>query len=214
MRFELIVHLRCHTSVMGWSQNGQLWSAKLRPDSSSSFAHHAHHPGRALHEVGNAVLSIVGVRSVDLLFWEERMQAVSSSLTACTDDGSYGREALATTHEDGIPAVLGTGVATKRIQFAQTICMAGEAGTVTLLDESGASRSCGLEFRAMSSRRSGSDWRPNFCRFQRGSKKPRSCASVHVPLCPSVLLHHTPCALSSSIAALWVSIRSVMSSSA
>ena len=49
---------------------------------------------RALQEVGNTVLSIVSVRSVDLLFWEERMQAVSDELIVCTDDGSYGREAL------------------------------------------------------------------------------------------------------------------------
>lgn len=49
---------------------------------------------RALHEVGNTVLSIVSMRSVDLLFREERMQAVSNELVACTDDGSYGREAL------------------------------------------------------------------------------------------------------------------------
>jgi len=47
-----------------------------------------------VQEVGNTVLSIVGVRSVDLLFWEERMQAVSDELIVCTDDGSYGREAL------------------------------------------------------------------------------------------------------------------------
>jgi ferredoxin/flavodoxin---NADP+ reductase len=71
-----------------------MWRAKLRPGSSSSFAHRAHHPGRALHQVGNTVLSIVGVRSMDLLFWEERMQAVSDELIVCTDDGSYGREAL------------------------------------------------------------------------------------------------------------------------
>jgi hypothetical protein len=128
MRFELIVHRRCHASVMGRSQNGQPWRAKLRPGSSSSFAHRAPHPGRALHEVGSTVLSIVGVRSMDLLFWEARIQAVSDELIACTDDGSYGREALWS------------------------------------------------EFRTMSSRWSGSDWRPNFCRLQLRSKKPRSCA--------------------------------------
>jgi ferredoxin--NADP+ reductase len=44
--------------------------------------------------VDNTILSIVGVESVDLLFWEERMQAVSDELIVCTDDGSYGREAL------------------------------------------------------------------------------------------------------------------------
>jgi hypothetical protein len=139
MRFELIVHRCCHVSVMGWSQNGQLWRAKLTPGSSSSFAHHAHHLGRALHEVGNTVLSIVGVRSVYLLLWEERMQAVSDELIACADDGSYEREALVITCECGIPAVLGTGVAIERAQFGQSIRVDGAAGTVTLLDELGAS---------------------------------------------------------------------------
>jgi phosphohistidine swiveling domain-containing protein len=98
-------------------------------------AHRAHHPGHALHEVGSTVLSIVGVRSVDLLLWEERMQAISDELIACTGDGSYGCEALVIAREYGIPAVLGTGVATERIQFGQTIRVDGDARTVTLLDE-------------------------------------------------------------------------------
>ena len=51
---------------------------------------------RALKGAGNKVLSIVGVRSVDLLFWEDRMRAVSDELIVCTNDGSYGREALVT----------------------------------------------------------------------------------------------------------------------
>jgi phosphohistidine swiveling domain-containing protein len=63
------------------------------------------------------------------------MQAVSDELIACTDDGSYGREALVIVREYGIPAVLGTGVATERFQFGQTIRVDGDAGTVTLLDE-------------------------------------------------------------------------------
>jgi ferredoxin--NADP+ reductase len=51
---------------------------------------------RALRSAGNTVISIVGVRSKDLLFWEERMQTVSDELIVCTNDGSYGREALVT----------------------------------------------------------------------------------------------------------------------
>ncbi len=51
---------------------------------------------RALKEAGNHVISIVGARSKDLLFWEDRMRAVSDELTVCTDDGSYGRKALVT----------------------------------------------------------------------------------------------------------------------
>ena len=51
---------------------------------------------RALKEAGNAVISIVGVRSRDLLFWEDRMRSVSDELIVCTDDGSYGRQGVVT----------------------------------------------------------------------------------------------------------------------
>ncbi|MEA3375572.1 MAG: sulfide/dihydroorotate dehydrogenase-like FAD/NAD-binding protein [Chloroflexota bacterium] len=51
---------------------------------------------RALHEAGNRVFSIIGARTRELLFWEDRMRSVSDALIVCTDDGSYGREALVT----------------------------------------------------------------------------------------------------------------------
>lgn len=51
---------------------------------------------RALKEAGNTVLSIIGARNKDLLFWEEKMRTVSDELIVCTDDGSYGRKALVT----------------------------------------------------------------------------------------------------------------------
>jgi ferredoxin--NADP+ reductase len=51
---------------------------------------------RALKEAGNHVISIMGARSKDLLFWEDKMRAVSDELIVCTDDGSYGRKALVT----------------------------------------------------------------------------------------------------------------------
>jgi ferredoxin--NADP+ reductase len=51
---------------------------------------------RALKEAGNHVISIIGARSKDLLFWEDKMRAVSSELIVCTDDGSYGRKDLVT----------------------------------------------------------------------------------------------------------------------
>ena len=51
---------------------------------------------RALKQTGNTVISIVGVRSRDLLFWEDRMRSVSDELIVCTDDGSYGREGVVT----------------------------------------------------------------------------------------------------------------------
>jgi len=51
---------------------------------------------RDLKEAGNTVLSIIGARNKDLLFWEEKMRSVSDELIVCTDDGSYGRKALVT----------------------------------------------------------------------------------------------------------------------
>ncbi len=51
---------------------------------------------RALKEAGNTVLTIIGARCKELLFWEEKMRSVSDELIVCTDDGSYGRKALVT----------------------------------------------------------------------------------------------------------------------
>ncbi len=49
---------------------------------------------RALKEAGNTVISIIGARNKELLFWEDKMRAASDELIVCTDDGSYGRKAL------------------------------------------------------------------------------------------------------------------------
>jgi ferredoxin/flavodoxin---NADP+ reductase len=51
---------------------------------------------RDLREAGNNVISIIGARNKDLLFWEDKMRAVSDELIVCTDDGSYARKALVT----------------------------------------------------------------------------------------------------------------------
>lgn len=51
---------------------------------------------RALKEAGNKVTSILGARTKDLLFWEEKMRAISNSLVVTTDDGSYGRKGVVT----------------------------------------------------------------------------------------------------------------------
>ncbi len=51
---------------------------------------------RALKEAGNYVISIIGARSKDYLFWEDRMAKFSDEMVVCTDDGSYGRKALVT----------------------------------------------------------------------------------------------------------------------
>ncbi|MCD6553264.1 MAG: sulfide/dihydroorotate dehydrogenase-like FAD/NAD-binding protein [Chloroflexi bacterium] len=51
---------------------------------------------RELRAAGNHIISIIGARTKDLLFWEDKMRAVSDELIVCTDDGTYGRKALVT----------------------------------------------------------------------------------------------------------------------
>lgn len=51
---------------------------------------------RALKKAGNTVISIIGARTKNLIFWEEKMQSVSDNLIVTTDDGSYGRKAVVT----------------------------------------------------------------------------------------------------------------------
>ena len=55
------------------------------------------HPiARSLKEAGNKVISIIGARNKDLLFWEDYMKNVSDELIVTTDDGSYARKGLVT----------------------------------------------------------------------------------------------------------------------
>ena len=51
---------------------------------------------RAMKEIGNHVISIVGARSKDLLILEDKMKAASHDLRICTDDGSYGHHGFVT----------------------------------------------------------------------------------------------------------------------
>lgn len=51
---------------------------------------------RSLREAGNHVIGIIGARSANLLFWEDKMRSVTDELIVCTDDGSYARKALVT----------------------------------------------------------------------------------------------------------------------
>jgi ferredoxin--NADP+ reductase len=51
---------------------------------------------RALKEAGNTVISIIGARTTNLIFWEEKMRRVSDELIVTTDDGSLGRKAVVT----------------------------------------------------------------------------------------------------------------------
>jgi ferredoxin--NADP+ reductase len=49
---------------------------------------------RALKKAGNYVISIIGARNKELVFWEDKMRSVSDETIVCTDDGSYGRKAF------------------------------------------------------------------------------------------------------------------------
>lgn len=51
---------------------------------------------RALREMGCRVISIQGARSRELLFWTEKLAAVSDQHVVTTDDGSFGRKGLVT----------------------------------------------------------------------------------------------------------------------
>jgi ferredoxin--NADP+ reductase len=51
---------------------------------------------RAMKAAGNKVISIMGFRSKDLVFWEDRLRSVSDEVIVTTDDGSYGRGGVVT----------------------------------------------------------------------------------------------------------------------
>jgi ferredoxin--NADP+ reductase len=51
---------------------------------------------RALKKAGNKVITILGTRSKDLLFWEDVLSSVSDRMVVTTDDGSYGRKGVVT----------------------------------------------------------------------------------------------------------------------
>lgn len=55
------------------------------------------HPiARALKEAGNEVIGIIGARTRELLFWEDKMRAACTELRVTTDDGSYVRKGFVT----------------------------------------------------------------------------------------------------------------------
>jgi ferredoxin/flavodoxin---NADP+ reductase len=51
---------------------------------------------RALKQVGNHVIGIIGARTKDLLILEDKMREASTELHICTDDGSYGHHGFVT----------------------------------------------------------------------------------------------------------------------
>lgn len=51
---------------------------------------------RALKDIGNHVIGIIGARTKDLLILEDRMRSASQELHVCTDDGTYGHHGFVT----------------------------------------------------------------------------------------------------------------------
>ncbi len=51
---------------------------------------------RSLRQAGNKIISIIGARNKDLLFWEDKMRSVSDELVVTTDDGSYAAKGVVT----------------------------------------------------------------------------------------------------------------------
>lgn len=49
---------------------------------------------KALHDAGNSVVTVVGARIKDLLFYEDEMKALSDEFYVATDDGSKGFKGL------------------------------------------------------------------------------------------------------------------------
>lgn len=55
------------------------------------------HPiAKALKEAGNRVISIIGAKTKDLLFWEDKMRKASTEVLIATDDGSIGHKGFVT----------------------------------------------------------------------------------------------------------------------
>jgi len=65
---------------------------------------------RAMKESGNKVISVIGARSADILFWADRMGEVSDELHIATDDGTRGHRGFVT---DIVQSVLEDGTHTQ-----------------------------------------------------------------------------------------------------
>ncbi len=74
-----------------------------------------HHICKGIKEAGNRLTVIMGFRSKDLIFWEDRMRLMADDLIITTNDGSYGKKGLVTDalkeviEEDKVDAVICAG---------------------------------------------------------------------------------------------------------
>lgn len=51
---------------------------------------------KELKEAGNEIISIIGARNKELLFWKEKMKKYCDKMIICTDDGSEGEKGVVT----------------------------------------------------------------------------------------------------------------------
>ena len=51
---------------------------------------------KAMKEADNSIIAILGARSKELVFWEQRFREICDDVIVTTDDGSYGRKGLVT----------------------------------------------------------------------------------------------------------------------
>jgi ferredoxin--NADP+ reductase len=95
---------------------------------------------RAMKEAGNKVISIMGFRTKDLVFWEDRLRDVSDELIVTTDDGSYGRKGVVTAPlkellegKEKIDRVIAIGP-TVMMKFSSATTMPFEVDTIVSLN--------------------------------------------------------------------------------
>ncbi|MBN2149800.1 MAG: sulfide/dihydroorotate dehydrogenase-like FAD/NAD-binding protein [Candidatus Lokiarchaeota archaeon] len=92
---------------------------------------------KALKEAGNKVISIIGFRNKDLVFWQEKMARVSDEVIVVTDDGSNGNKGFTTT---ALQELIAKGVKIDRvisigplIMMANTVKVTRPAGIRTIV---------------------------------------------------------------------------------
>ncbi|MEI7883972.1 MAG: sulfide/dihydroorotate dehydrogenase-like FAD/NAD-binding protein [Clostridia bacterium] len=83
---------------------------------------------RALKEAGNKVITIIGARNEELLFWEDKMRDASTELIVGTDDGSYGKKGFTT---DLLRSVIAKGEKIDKVWAIGPVIMMREICKVT-----------------------------------------------------------------------------------
>lgn len=87
---------------------------------------------RALKEMGNKIISIIGARSKDLIIYEEKMRAISDDLIITTDDGSKGIKGFVT---DPLKDILDSGIKPDLVlAIGPVVMMRGVAEVTRLYD--------------------------------------------------------------------------------